>query len=784
MLQNHNTIVNALTQFANNNLSLRRFKVSFFEQFDNFSTSGDSFPILYAIPNEVSFEENIDVQSFRVYCVDILQKDRSNEQYILNDSLLVLRDLTNWLRQGDNGLNILNIPRAIPVNNFLVDFTCGWYIDIDIECEAITTDCAIPFSSNFVLTGTTCDIAYVTDFLTCETLIECQGYIDLGNEIINIYTILSGLTGQTTYQYWTSGSTGTHSIKANNNSGLDATGDYAVAIGNATTAMTQSSFAAGFNSIANAPVSSIVINTNVLSGITMTNNDPNNNSYAVVFPNDVTLEWGDYFYNFCSTFTLYNSTGASADFSFDCTNIYGIYYDISTNSTYIVDGGFIDDTYTSISGNTNSTVSFTYPSFAMGTNVQALGSNSFATGLDSIASGVNSHAEGNLTTASGLNSHSEGNLTTASGNYSHAEGVGTKASTHASHAEGEGTTSNGFQASHAEGYATKASGNYGSHSEGSFTIASGISSHAEGGVTTAIGYASHAEGFTTTALGSYSHSEGYLTIASGISSHAGGYASIASGQTSFVHGSLSQANGSNTIVLGANIIGNNANTTYVDHLNIKTVPTGTSVNNLGIDSNGNVIIGSTATTSYDTYVTGGTYSNGTTTFTNSTGGTFSVTGLTINKFSYTDSSNGITSVSNSNTLSKSVLIPANTLTNGSLNIKGRSHKSGTGSFAWLIIYVNTTNSLSGASEIGRINNASNNTVLRFSIDRTIPIKVGSFFSLIINAIYGYEETITNNVSTVTIDWTVDQYIILAVQANGGASPSESLVANFLSVNQF
>jgi len=163
-----------------------------------------------------------------------------------------------------------------------------------------------------------------------------------------------------------------------------------------------------------------------------------------------------------------------------------------------------------------------------------------------------------------------------------------------------------------------------------------------------------------------------------------------------------------------------------------------------------------------------------------TAGTLSV----INKFSYTDASNGITSVSNSNTLSKSVLIPANTLTNGALNIKGRSQKSGTGSYAWLVIYVNTTNSLSGASEIGRINNGGNNTILRFSIDRTIPIKVGSFTAFIINAITGYEETITNNVSTVTIDWTVDQYIILAVQANGGASPSESLVANFLSVNQF
>lgn len=156
----------------------------------------------------------------------------------------------------------------------------------------------------------------------------------------------------------------------------------------------------------------------------------------------------------------------------------------------------------------------------------------------------------------------------------------------------------------------------------------------------------------------------------------------------------------------------------------------------------------------------------------------------INKFSYTDASNGITSVSNFYTLSKSVLIPANTLTNGALNIKGRSQKSGTASFARLVIYVNTTNSLSGASEIGRINNSSNNTILCFSIDRTIPIKVGSFTAFIINAITGYEEAITNNVSEVTIDWTVDQYIILAVHANGGALPSESLVANFLSVNQF
>jgi hypothetical protein len=73
----------------------------------------------------------------------------------------------------------------------------------------------------------------------------------------------------------------------------------------------------------------------------------------------------------------------------------------------------------------------------------------------------------------------------------------------------------------------------------------------------------------------------------------GGSGSTASGNYSFVHGSNSIANGISTIVLGSNITGNTDNTTYVDNLNIKTVSTGTSIYNLGIDSNGNVIIGTT-----------------------------------------------------------------------------------------------------------------------------------------------------------------------------------------------
>ena len=185
MIQQYNTIINSLDQFSQAHLGLRRFKSSFFEQIDNFSTEGNSFPILYAIPNDVVFDENIDRMSFRVYCVDILQKDRSNEQSILNETLLVLRDLTNWFREDTtNNLNILNNPRAIPINNFGVDFTVGWYADYEIEITPETSECSIPFSPNFIFTGTSCDISYVIPYLTCETLSGCQSFIDLDNQLI------------------------------------------------------------------------------------------------------------------------------------------------------------------------------------------------------------------------------------------------------------------------------------------------------------------------------------------------------------------------------------------------------------------------------------------------------------------------------------------------------------------------------------------------------------------------------------------------------------------------
>ena len=68
--------------------------------------------------------------------------------------------------------------------------------------------------------------------------------------------------------------------------------------------------------------------------------------------------------------------------------------------------------------------------------------------------------------------------------------------------------------------------------------------------------------------------------------------SIVGGQNNSIEG----VSISNSVIIGGNgISGTTSNTVYVPNLNIGTIGTGTSVNNLGIDVNGNVVSGSTYT---------------------------------------------------------------------------------------------------------------------------------------------------------------------------------------------
>ena len=227
---------------------------------------------------------------------------------------------------------------------------------------------------------------------------------------------------------------------------------------------------------------------------------------------------------------------------------------------------------------------------AEGGGTIASGNYSHAEGFETTASSPEAHSEGYQTTASGEDSHAENLFTISSGDYSHAEGWSTTASGEDSHSEGFGTVASGAD-SHAEGLNNTAS-NTASHAEGFNTTSTSTASHSEGFDTLASSEAAHSEGYSSTASGLASHSEGFETTSSGLFSHAGGSGSIASGDTSFIHSTNSLATGARSAVLGGqNITGATDDTVYVPFLNINNLATGTSINNLGIDVDGNIVTG-------------------------------------------------------------------------------------------------------------------------------------------------------------------------------------------------
>lgn len=397
--------------------------------------------------------------------------------------------------------------------------------------------------------------------------------------------------------YWVSGSSGNYSIKVKNDTGLDATGNYSIAEGVGTKAYGIGSHAEGYRTISGADYSHAKGKYNIVSGISsnvsgianlvFSSNSGADGNFSLVGANmNYFYIKGGICYN-ASLKEMYVRGDLTTKFSGGSQIIWAhsdnlaIYQSVVSGTPYYtyapnsIVGTFNFDGYTTInitvdpSGGVNDTWLYEY-----GFVVTDMETNFF--------SKQNSFARGQNTIAKGSNSFSEGYYSIASGDISHAEGA-----------------------------LTISSGGYGSHSEGMSTIASGWRSHAEGHSTRAIGVSSHAQGIGTTAFGNHSHSQGGNTTAIGEYTHAGGYNSIASGITSFIHSTNSVVVGDRSVVLGGqNITGYTSDTVYVPKLNIGTLGTGSSVNNLGIDSNGFIVTDITSTKKYSTTITspsGGTY---------------------------------------------------------------------------------------------------------------------------------------------------------------------------------
>jgi hypothetical protein len=565
MVTSYKQLIKFVDDFASQHQQIQRFRAEFEEQMPNFATENEAYPILFMAPVGSQFFFNQDTYTVRFYCFDIIQKDRANINYILSDTNLILNDLKKWFQDGTNyTFDILGDPTATPINNALLDYAAGWQMDITFNVDTYCVD-EIPFKDSPLIPVEGYDVVY-SRYLTCETVTGCTSLQDyVQNEIENF----TGFTSEDTY--WISGSTGLFSVKAKNDSGLDAVNDYSLAEGFATRAQGYSSHAEGQFTTAGGQASHAEGDTTRASGQA---------SHAEGFETSAS---GSYSHTEGSNTTALGSSSHAE----------------GEGTIAAVRRAHAEGLQTTASGDT---------SHAEGIQTVTNGTAAHAEGAGSIADGDYSHAEGESTLASATASHVEGFKTTAEGEYSHAEGKATYTKGSAAHAEGENTVAQGIRShaegnttlanaddSHAEGNNTTADGTYshaeglftttessadGGHAEGAYSISSGRRSHAEGLQTLAKGNQSHAEGYLTTSGGEASHAEGYETTAGGFAAHSQGQQTIAFGDNSFASGKNTQASGAislvhglnsralsaTTIVLGNNITGTSENTVYVPNI--------------------------------------------------------------------------------------------------------------------------------------------------------------------------------------------------------------------------
>ena len=152
--------------FASAHLQVQRFKSDFTEQLQNFGTQTEQYPILYVTPEPSTFDTNdftdLSTYTFRVYALDVIQKDRANINTILNNTSLILNDLHKWLKDGEiTGIDVLSVSTISPINNYALDYLAGWQMTISIQVETYSV-CEIPFKDSPIISVYECDITYNT----------------------------------------------------------------------------------------------------------------------------------------------------------------------------------------------------------------------------------------------------------------------------------------------------------------------------------------------------------------------------------------------------------------------------------------------------------------------------------------------------------------------------------------------------------------------------------------------------------------------------------------------
>jgi hypothetical protein len=132
--------------------------------------------------------------------LDINGVNSNNVQEILSDTLQTLQDFITEIQVsfGDYGLMLIDVVRCYPGIDETQDSVNGWIGEFTIRVKH--SNCILP-TGEIVQTNLT-PINPTTRYLTCDTLSNCQVIQDIEQNINNLQTEISNITGNTTQIFY------------------------------------------------------------------------------------------------------------------------------------------------------------------------------------------------------------------------------------------------------------------------------------------------------------------------------------------------------------------------------------------------------------------------------------------------------------------------------------------------------------------------------------------------------------------------------------------------------
>ena len=157
------SLLSKIEAFCNAHLQIKKYGGEFREQMPNFATKDEKYPVVFVTPTSDTEALNTNQFTVDIYCVDLIQADRTNLNSIISDCQLILKDMyVYYTNDNDIEIDVVGTASMTPLNNQDLDYVAGWVMSITFEVASYG-DCAIPMNPINPNTPIVCADATVTN---------------------------------------------------------------------------------------------------------------------------------------------------------------------------------------------------------------------------------------------------------------------------------------------------------------------------------------------------------------------------------------------------------------------------------------------------------------------------------------------------------------------------------------------------------------------------------------------------------------------------------------------